>query len=75
MAGDAVVGASGMPAAWTRPLMAATLASATADPPRKFRRESVMTYILIYSAFVELLVAAITASGSEASVPPPSTPH
>jgi hypothetical protein len=46
MAGDALVGASGMPAAWTRPLMAATLASATADPPRKFRRES-MVIILV----------------------------
>src|SRR5512144_2029354 len=43
MRGESVVGASGMAAAWPRPPMVATLASATADPPRKLRRESFMT--------------------------------
>ena len=70
MAGEAAVGASGMVAAWLRPLMAATLANATADPLRKFRRESFMSSILLYSALAPLLVAAITASGSESRVPP-----
>ena len=68
MRGESVVGASGMVPAWLRPLMVATLAS-TADPLRKFRRESFMTLILVYSAFVLLLVA-IAASGSEPRPPP-----
>ena len=43
MRGESVVGASGMVAAWERPPIAATLTSATADPPRKLRRENFMT--------------------------------
>src|SRR5262245_63134567 len=43
-----------------RPLMGAALKSATADPPREFRRESFITSILVYSAFAELLVVAIS---------------
>src|SRR5262245_31675842 len=43
MAGDSVVGASGMVAAWPRPRMAAAPTNATAEPPRKLRRESFIT--------------------------------
>jgi hypothetical protein len=45
MAGEVVVGASGMAAACARPLTAAALTSAIAEPVRKFRRESMVSIL------------------------------
>jgi hypothetical protein len=42
MAGELVVGASGMAAAAVRPLTAAALTSAIAEPVRKFRRDNMV---------------------------------
>ena len=60
MVGDSVVGASGIAAAWALPLTSA--APTKAVPPRKFRRDSFITSILLYSAFAPPLVGHLSAT-------------
>jgi hypothetical protein len=46
MAGEALVGASGIAAAWERPLIIAAPVSTTAELVRKLRRESMIVVLL-----------------------------
>ena len=60
MAGEALVGASGIAVACARPLTTAAPASTTAERVIKFRRESIWLSFL-YSPAAPLLSAATTA--------------
>ena len=52
MAGEFMVGASGMAAEAVRPLIAAALTNVTAEPVRKFRRDNIVLILLMAGRFV-----------------------